>query len=99
MIAPPRGATAPGEHHNEQEGIGAANKLSMMTLTDRLAGSLLGQALADALGFVVEAEPPDVQPARTSVTCSSRAARARSLIAHSHSANTAMTPSSLGSCC
>jgi len=27
---------------------------------DRLAGSLLGQALGDALGFVVEAEPPEV---------------------------------------
>jgi ADP-ribosylglycohydrolase len=27
---------------------------------DRLAGSLLGQALGDALGFVVEAEPPQV---------------------------------------
>ena len=29
-------------------------------LGDRLAGCLLGQALADALGFVVEAEPPEV---------------------------------------
>ena len=27
---------------------------------DQLAGSLLGQALGDALGFVVEAQPPDV---------------------------------------
>ena len=27
---------------------------------DRLAGSILGQALGDALGFVVEAQPPDV---------------------------------------
>jgi len=27
---------------------------------DRLAGSLLGQALGDALGFVVEAQPPEV---------------------------------------
>jgi ADP-ribosylglycohydrolase len=27
---------------------------------DQLAGSLLGQALGDALGFVVEAEPPEV---------------------------------------
>jgi poly(ADP-ribose) glycohydrolase ARH3 len=30
------------------------------TLADRLAGSLLGLALGDALGFVVEAAPPDV---------------------------------------
>src|SRR2546426_10629776 len=29
-------------------------------LGDRLVGCLLGQALADALGFVVEAQPPDV---------------------------------------
>ena len=29
-------------------------------MSDRLAGSILGQALGDALGFVVEAQPPDV---------------------------------------
>ncbi|MDQ3138792.1 MAG: ADP-ribosylglycohydrolase family protein, partial [Gemmatimonadota bacterium] len=29
-----------------------------LTRGDRLAGALLGQALGDALGFVVEAEPP-----------------------------------------
>ena len=34
-----------------------------LTLSDRLAGALLGQALGDALGFVVEAEPPDVAAA------------------------------------
>jgi ADP-ribosylglycohydrolase len=28
--------------------------------SDRLAGSILGQALGDALGFVVEAQPPEV---------------------------------------
>jgi len=32
-------------------------------LEDRLAGALLGQALGDALGFVVEAEPPDIAEA------------------------------------
>lgn len=31
-----------------------------MTARDRLAGSILGQALGDALGFVVEAQPPEV---------------------------------------
>lgn len=31
--------------------------------SDRLAGSLLGQALGDALGFVVEAQPPEVAQA------------------------------------
>ena len=31
--------------------------------SERLTGSLLGQALGDALGFVVEAEPPDVAQA------------------------------------
>ncbi len=30
---------------------------------DRLAGSILGQALGDALGFVVEAQPPEVAQA------------------------------------
>jgi ADP-ribosylglycohydrolase len=29
-------------------------------IAERLTGSILGQALGDALGFVVEAEPPDV---------------------------------------
>src|SRR3954451_7108909 len=29
-------------------------------MRDQLAGMLLGQALADALGFVVEAEPPEI---------------------------------------
>jgi ADP-ribosylglycohydrolase len=33
------------------------------TRADRLVGALLGQALGDALGFVVEAEPPDVAAA------------------------------------
>jgi ADP-ribosylglycohydrolase len=33
------------------------------TRADRLAGALLGQALGDALGFVVEAESPDVAAA------------------------------------
>jgi ADP-ribosylglycohydrolase len=40
----------------------------------QLAGSLLGQALGDALGFVVEAEPPEV--ARTYVEECLRAGRA-----------------------
>ena len=31
-----------------------------LTTADRLTGCLLGQALGDALGFVVEAAPPDV---------------------------------------
>ena len=31
-------------------------------LGDRVAGCLLGQALADAVGFVVEAEPPEALP-------------------------------------
>ena len=34
-----------------------------LTAADRLAGCLLGQALGDALGFVVEARPPDVAQA------------------------------------
>jgi ADP-ribosylglycohydrolase len=33
------------------------------TRADRLAGALLGQALGDALGFVVEAEPPEAAAA------------------------------------
>ncbi len=33
------------------------------SLADRLAGALLGLAVGDALGFVVEAEPPDVAAA------------------------------------
>ena len=41
---------------------------------DRLAGALLGQALGDALGFVVEAEPPEV--ARAYVDDCLRAGRA-----------------------
>jgi ADP-ribosylglycohydrolase len=32
-------------------------------IQDQLAGSILGQALGDALGFVVEAQPPDVAKA------------------------------------
>ena len=35
----------------------------MLNLSDRLAGALLGLALGDALGFVVEAEPPAVAAA------------------------------------
>ena len=31
-----------------------------MVTGDRLAGSILGQALGDALGFVVEAQSPEV---------------------------------------
>jgi ADP-ribosylglycohydrolase len=34
-----------------------------LTSADRLTGCLLGQALGDALGFVVEARPPDVAEA------------------------------------
>jgi poly(ADP-ribose) glycohydrolase ARH3 len=34
-----------------------------LTAAERLAGALLGQALGDALGFVVEAEPPDAAAA------------------------------------
>lgn len=34
-----------------------------LTAADRLAGCLLGQAMGDALGFVVEARPPDVAQA------------------------------------
>jgi ADP-ribosylglycohydrolase len=41
---------------------------------DRLTGSILGQALGDALGFVVEAQPPEV--ARTYVEDWLRAGRA-----------------------
>ncbi|HEX2251459.1 MAG TPA: ADP-ribosylglycohydrolase family protein [Gemmatimonadales bacterium] len=32
----------------------------MAATADQLAGALLGQALGDALGFVVEAQPPDI---------------------------------------
>ena len=37
--------------------------LQTLSLADRVAGALLGQGLGDALGFVVEAEPPAVAEA------------------------------------
>ena len=44
---------------------GGGLRLSVLQLNtaDRLTGCLLGQALGDALGFVVEARPPDVAEA------------------------------------
>jgi ADP-ribosylglycohydrolase len=45
-----------------------------LSITDQLAGSLLGQALGDALGFVVEGAPPEQAVAY--VGCWLRAGRA-----------------------
>ena len=41
-------------------GGGGKSPTASVVIGDRLAGSLLGQALGDALGFVVEAQSPDV---------------------------------------
>ena len=42
------------------QALRAGGRADIRVAEDRLAGSLLGQALGDALGFVVEAQPPEV---------------------------------------
>jgi ADP-ribosylglycohydrolase len=52
------GSSGTGE--NTDPSAHSATTAPSAATTDRLAGCLLGQALGDALGFVVEAQPPEI---------------------------------------